>query len=165
VSPSNHPNPCACVCTKCHNGQAIEELKARCLAAEARAEVTKCCFCENVDGPTVDLYRDEKNPGVASPYCMNCVRELISQGDHCEKVSEVLLRSATLATKMLTKNAEDLATLRAAARQLVAAIREGKVYFDSPEETALGTARIEKKLDDTFNALAALLPAEESDHE
>ena len=35
MSPSNHPNPCACVCTKCHNGQAIEELKARCLAAEA----------------------------------------------------------------------------------------------------------------------------------
>ena len=99
----------------------VQKWKARCLAAEAGAEVTKCCFCENVDGPTIDLCRDDKNPGVASPYCMNCVRELVSQGDRCEKVSEVLLRSATLATKMLTKNAEDLATLRAAARRLVAA--------------------------------------------
>jgi hypothetical protein len=73
----------------------------------------RCCFCENIDGPTVDLYRDEKNPGVASPYCMNCVRELISQGDRCEKVSEVLLRSATLATKMLTQKGEELSALRA----------------------------------------------------
>ena len=71
MSPSNHPNPCACVCTKCHNGQAIEELKARCLAAEARVDVERK-IREGSIGAYVALAAAARQLVAALPKCNIC---------------------------------------------------------------------------------------------